>query len=111
MCGIAGVVAPDLAVEGALTEAVADMVARLVHRGPDGHGVHVHGATALGAARLAVIDPRPIAQPFVSADERFVIAYNGEVYNHPELRAELEGRGVRFHTRTDTEVVLEAACA
>lgn len=111
MCGIAGAVSPSLAARGELRAVVEEMCRRLRHRGPDGRGVHVEGDAALGAARLAVIDPRPIAQPLVSADGRHVIAYNGEVYNQRELRRQLESRGATFLTDTDTEVVLEAVKA
>lgn len=109
MCGIAGIVSGSLAASGAIEPAVGEMLRRLRHRGPDGSGVAVHGAAALGAARLAIVDVREIPQPFTSRDGSFVLAYNGEVYNFRELRAELEEReGVRFATGTDTEVVCEA---
>ncbi len=71
-------------------------------------GARADGAVALGAVRLTVIDPSEVSQPVISHDGRFVLAYNGEVYNHGELRAELESGGARFTTRTDTEVVIEA---
>jgi asparagine synthase (glutamine-hydrolysing) len=84
------------------------MVERLRHRGPDGQGVLARGDAALGSARLTILDLREHELPLRSADGRWAIAYNGEVYNHRELRAELEAEGVRFRTSTDTEVVLEA---
>lgn len=108
MCGIAGVVSEELAATGRIGGVVAEMLARMRHRGPDGEGVALHGRAALGAVRLAIIDTRPVPQPVVSHDGRYVIAYNGEVYNHAEIRADLEALGARFRTRTDTEVVLEA---
>ena len=108
MCGIAGIVSESLAADGRLTGAVARMLSCMRHRGPDGEGVQQRGSAALGAVRLAVIDPRPVPQPVVSTDGRFVMAYNGEIYDHEPIRAELQSKGVRFATRTDTEVAIEA---
>ena len=107
MCGIAGIASPSLGADER-TPAVAAMLRRLEARGPDGSGVASYGGITLGSARLTIIDLREHELPLSSADGRFVIAYNGEVYNHAALRSELEGQGVRFRTRTDTEVVLEA---
>src|SRR5207248_6434442 len=89
---------------------VAQKMARvLAHRGPDGEGVWSSGAASLGHRRLAIIDLSDAArQPMLSADERFVITYNGEVYNFRELRRELEVLGHRFNSSSDTEVVLQA---
>ena len=108
MCGVAGLVSAGLAASGEHELAVERMLERLRHRGPDGQGVLARGEAALGAARLSVIDPRTHELPLRSTDGRLAIAYNGEVYNHRELRAELEAQGVSFRTDTDTEVVLEA---
>ena len=86
------------------------MARRLSHRGPDSEGAHVSKNCALGHARLAVIDPQNGKQPMtVIRDGReCTIAYNGELYNAPQLRADLESRGYRFLTDCDTEVVLNA---
>jgi asparagine synthase (glutamine-hydrolysing) len=104
MCGIGGIarhtgrpVAP---------RALAAMAAALRHRGPDGFGFHRAGPAALVHVRLSVIDPAGGAQPMATEDGRLAITYNGEVYNHAALRRELEGRGHRFRSRCDTEVVL-----
>ncbi len=110
MCGIAGFIqrAGQLG-EGALRDRVRRMADTLRHRGPDGSGEWVDHrvGVALGHRRLAIIDLTPAgAQPMVSACGRFVMTYNGEVYNFPELRSELESRGHRFHGHSDTEVVL-----
>jgi asparagine synthase (glutamine-hydrolysing) len=79
------------------------------HRGPDGQGQFVDGPVGLANRRLAIIDPRPEGdQPMANESGDLVITYNGEVYNHRELRAELEALGHRFRTNTDTEVVLAA---
>src|SRR5215210_1263546 len=107
MCGIAGF----LNVNGApaAKPAVMRMARALAHRGPDGEGVWTEGAVAFGHRRLAIIDLSPAAaQPMTSADGRFVMTYNGEVYNFRELRSELEARGHRFRSTSDSEVVLEA---
>ncbi len=102
MCGIAGTTDGD----GSFLEAACR---RLAHRGPDGHGVWRDAAAGFGLAhtRLAVIDlSDAAAQPMASADGRFVLSYNGEVYNFRELRAELAAKGETFRSQGDTEVVL-----
>ena len=106
MCGIAGVVG-----EGALehSEAVRRMLAAQVHRGPDGVGVYVSpsGACVLGHRRLAILDLSHAAdQPMRSQDGRFVLTYNGECYNFPELRDELRAQGEHVFSTGDTEVLL-----
>lgn len=88
-----------------------DMAAELEHRGPDSSGDWVDPAAgiAIGHRRLAIVDLSPTGhQPMVSASGRLVLAYNGEIYNFRELRAELEGRGRRFRGGSDTEVLVEA---
>lgn len=78
------------------------------HRGPDGEGVWYEAGVGLAHTRLAIVDlSKAAAQPMESTDGRFVVAFNGEIYNWIELRAELEGRGVVFRTRSDTEVLIE----
>lgn len=102
MCGIAGTTDAN---GGFLDESCR----RLAHRGPDGHGVWRDAAAGIGLAhtRLSVIDlTDAAAQPMASADGRFVLSYNGEVYNFRELRAELEAKGETFRSQGDTEVVL-----
>ncbi|TAN55526.1 MAG: asparagine synthetase B, partial [Magnetospirillum sp.] len=110
MCGIAGTVNLDGApADGGI---VAGMAAAIAHRGPDGQGEWVEGPVGFGHRRLAIIDLSDRAvQPMVSADERHVIVYNGEIYNYLELRAELEDAGHRFRSASDTEVVLTALAA
>lgn len=105
MCGITGFTRKRLEAEGGR---ILDAVATLIHRGPDQQGVYQSGLAALGATRLRIIDLDSGDQPIVAEDGDTVIAFNGEVYNHAELRNELEGLGHRFRSRTDTEIVLEA---
>ena len=95
----------------ARVEAVArDMAEAQLHRGPDDHGSWLCPTVplAFGFRRLAIFDLSPLGhQPMASASGRFTVVFNGEIYNHPELRAELEAKGVRFRSRSDTEVLLE----
>ncbi len=113
MCGFAGFSGyeDDLLREKYLWMALARrMTGRVAHRGPDDRGVHVSSHCALGHARLAIIDPEKGAQPMTARTEggEVTVAYNGELYNAPELRKELEDRGYPFETGCDTEVVLKA---
>jgi asparagine synthase (glutamine-hydrolysing) len=91
------------------------MVAALHHRGPDARGIHTASGVALGHTRLAIIDPAGGAQPMHLRDaagrQALSVVLNGEIFNHVELRAELEAAGRQFHTRSDTEVVLHAFAA
>ena len=112
MCGFVGFAGEPGALDAeALERIVASMADRLETRGPDDSGVWTSPETgvALGHRRLSVIDLSPAGrQPMLSASGRTVIVYNGEVYNFPEIRRELEARGGRFRGRSDTEAVLEA---
>ena len=103
MCGIAGY--HGLPADPALLER---MNACQQHRGPDGDGILTDGACGLAHRRLSIIDVAHGQQPMDTADGRYSISYNGEVYNYLELRAELEALGRSFVTDCDTEVVLEA---
>ena len=116
MCGFAGfadfgqglVQPPQLSLD-----LVRRMVRRIAHRGPDGQGAHLSQNCALAHARLAVIDPKngqqPLSLPWQG--RQVTIAYNGELYNAPELRRDLEALGFSFSTRCDTEVALAAYLA
>lgn len=107
MCGISGYL--DLSGAPADPHIAEAMAAAIAHRGPDGQGVHADGPLALGHRRLAILDLTDAGrQPMATTDGRFVIVYNGEVYNFRELRRELEALGHVFRSRTDTEVVLAA---
>ena len=89
-------------------EILEKMTGTLAHRGPDAFGYYTKGPIGLGHRRLSIIDLEASAQPMVSSDGRYVIAFNGEIYNFQELRKELESLGRLFHTNGDTEVLLQA---
>ena len=101
MCGIAGFLGGDVR-----TDALASACDAMRHRGPDGEAAWSEPGIGLAHTRLAIIDRAGGDQPMHTADERYVVVCNGEIYNHRELRRELEGRGVRFRTNSDTEVLL-----
>jgi asparagine synthase (glutamine-hydrolysing) len=101
MCGIAGAFGREVR-----PESLVRACELFHHRGPDGEATWQEGDLGLAHTRLAIIDRAGGAQPMTSDDRRFVVVFNGEIYNHRELRRELEGRGVRFRTRSDTEVLL-----
>jgi asparagine synthase (glutamine-hydrolysing) len=107
MCGIAGLIHLDGApVSPAVLQKMTDAIA---HRGPDGEGHWIDAQVGLGHRRLAIIDLSPAGQqPMVTADSRYVLTYNGEIYNFRELRSELQALGRQFRSRTDSEVVLNA---
>jgi asparagine synthase (glutamine-hydrolysing) len=107
MCGIAGIF--NVNGEPVSPVILKKMTDAIAHRGPDGDGQFVEGCVGLGHRRLAIIDLSPAGhQPMSTADGRFVLSYNGEVYNFNELRIELEALGYQFRSRTDTEVLLYA---
>jgi len=112
MCGIAGILDAGRSTPAdRLGALAAAMAASLGHRGPDDHGtwVDAEAGVALGHRRLSVIDLGPGgAQPMVSAAGRWVLSYNGEIYNHPALRRRLAGTGARFRGDSDTEVLVDA---
>jgi asparagine synthase (glutamine-hydrolysing) len=105
MCGIAGLLNVDGApVAPPVLQRMTDAIA---HRGPDGEGHWIEGQVGIGHRRLAIIDLSPAGQqPMISADHRYVLSYNGEVYNFRELRSELQALGFWFRSQTDSEVVL-----
>jgi len=110
MCGIAGLIYLDNnPVSPVVLQRMTDAIA---HRGPDGEGHWIEGNVGLGHRRLAIIDLSPAGhQPMASVSQRYVMVYNGEVYNYRELRTELESLGYQFRSRTDSEVVLNALIA
>lgn len=102
MCGIAGTTLADTTILHAMTN-------RMLHRGPDGKGIWLDDTSSVGLShtRLAIIDLSPGgSQPMVSPCGRYVLTFNGEIYNHCELRSDLQARGEHFYSRSDTEVLL-----
>lgn len=107
MCGIAGVI--DLQNNQIKDEQISKMLGLIKHRGPDDEGLFIEKNVGLGFVRLSIIDLTSAGhQPKLSDDERFVIIFNGEIFNYIELREELEREGVKFKTKTDTEVLLNS---
>src|SRR5436305_15001335 len=105
MCGIAGFTY----LRGAVSRGVAQrIVETIAHRGPDQQGVYEGSVATLCAVRLKIIDLAGGDQPIVSDDGDTAIAFNGEIYNHLEIRKELETLGHRFHSNCATETVLHA---
>ena len=105
MCGIVGFTSKSWRPDHDRIRAAA---ATLFHRGPDQQGVLQSGVCSLGATRLKIIDLSLGDQPMVADDGDVAIVFNGEVYNHRELRRELEDLGHQFHSHCDTEVILQA---
>lgn len=111
MCGICGVVYFDG--RTVTHEEIERMTDVIEHRGPDSGGFYLDGSVGLGNRRLAILDTRSVADlPMTSADGRYTMAYNGEIYNHLDLRPGLDANGVRFRTTSDAETLIERArCA
>ncbi len=117
MCGIAGLIRSGAASPAGAAISDAEIVGRILaaetHRGPDGEGIYrgvgegQGSSVVLGHRRLAIIDLSPAGlQPMGTEDGSLHVTFNGEIYNFQELRAELRQRGRRFHSQTDTEVLL-----
>jgi len=107
MCGIAGLINTNgEAISPVILKKMTDAIS---HRGPDGEGLWVEGNVGLGHRRLAILDLSPAGhQPMISKDNRYVLTYNGEIYNYCEIRTELEAAGYWFRSKTDSEVVLNS---
>jgi len=104
MCGICGIVSVDgNQVDPAI---VAQMNRQITHRGPDDGGFFIEGNVGLGARRLSIIDIAAGHQPICNEDETLWIVYNGEIYNHEELRRDLEAKGHKYRTKCDTETIV-----
>ena len=102
MCGIAGIVNyKGTPVARPVLQAMTNAIA---HRGPDGEGHWIEEGVGIGHRRLAIIDLSPLAhQPMLSQDNRYVLSYNGEIYNFRELRTELEAMDYSFRSKSDSE--------
>lgn len=107
MCGIVGIYGLNGAPR-AEASTIRAMLGMIRHRGPDQFGIYLDDQVALGNARLSIVDLNTGQQPIANEDGTLWIVFNGEVFNHPELRKELEARGHRFSTNCDTETVLHA---
>ena len=105
MCGIAGIIYHD-AEQHVSENELMRMVAQIAHRGPDGSGCYVKNNIGLGHARLSIIDLEGGRQPIHNEDHSVWVSFNGEIFNFVELKRELEGRGHRFYTQSDTEVIV-----
>jgi asparagine synthase (glutamine-hydrolysing) len=105
VCGIVGIFGSESSTR---IDDLLTATSLLVHRGPDGGGYWHEGPFAFSHRRLSIIDLSLGAQPMADASGRYVITFNGEIYNYIEMRSELEARGARFATQSDTEVILEA---
>jgi asparagine synthase (glutamine-hydrolysing) len=105
MCGIAGIALfdPSATVDPERLRAMGDAIR---HRGPDDEGVYVGGPVGLVSRRLSIVDVAGGHMPIANEDGTIRIVFNGEIYNHPQLRAQLERRGHRYRTRSDTETIL-----
>lgn len=108
MCGISALVALDGALPPDIARSLGPMTDALAHRGPDGDGFIDCGFAALGHRRLSIIDRAGGHQPMANEDDTCWIVFNGEIYNHKPLKRELEAKGHRFRTVSDTEVILHA---
>ncbi len=108
MCGIAGILARGPGAAPPTRAELVRMAGALRHRGPDEHGVYRDARAGLAHARLSIVDLATGRQPMSNEDRGLWIVFNGEIYNFVELRVELEQRGHRFATRSDTEVIVHA---
>ena len=106
MCGIAGTVIAEG--RGDASRAIRAMTGIIAHRGPDGDGFYEAEGVALGHRRLSIIDLATGSQPMTNEDGSVWITYNGEIFNHADLRPELERAGHRYHSHCDTEAVVHA---
>lgn len=106
MCGITGIITFNEQGKELLPR-IRNSVQALIRRGPDSQDFQIHSNTALGHSRLSIIDPRPEgSQPMTDVTGRYIIVFNGEFYNFREHRKDLEQKGYKFHSLTDTEVLL-----
>ena len=107
MCGITGIIHFDQ--NKPQDSSLREMMAQMKHRGPNDEGIFIEDSVGLGFVRLSIIDLSPDGhQPMVSIDQRYVLVFNGEIFNYLELRKELQSQGVEFRTKTDTEVLLNS---
>ncbi len=107
MCGITGIF--NLNGEPASPVILRKMTDAIAHRGPDGEGFYIDKFLGMGHRRLAIIDPSPAGhQPMISQNQQIVLSFNGEIYNFQEIKAQLVSLGYKFHSKTDSEVILNS---
>lgn len=104
MCGIAGII--DFNSSKPEEKLLRRMLGLMRHRGPDAFGIYMDRSAGLASARLSIIDLNGGDQPIHNEDQSCWVVYNGEIFNYPEIRSDLEARGHRFYTRSDTEVLV-----
>src|SRR5437868_1331358 len=105
MCGICGIFYPDPR-RHVERETLEEMNGQIVHRGPDDDGFFVEGNVGLAMRRLSIIDTATGHQPISNEEDNIWIVYNGEIYNHEQLRSDMQARGHRYRTRSDTESII-----
>jgi asparagine synthase (glutamine-hydrolysing) len=110
MCGILAVLGCADEAKGSKRARVLELSRRLKHRGPDWSGLRQVGDCYLSHQRLAIIDPASGDQPLYNEDQSVVVAVNGEIYNHQDLRTRLAGAGHSFRTGSDCEVIAHLVC-
>src|SRR5688500_16690210 len=108
MCGIAGFISKTNDNADARASRLDTMCRVITHRGPDEQGTAVVGRAAMGMRRLSIIDLATGQQPIYNGDRSKMIVFNGEIYNYRELKADLEARGYKFRTNSDTETIIHA---
>ncbi|MBK2026287.1 asparagine synthase (glutamine-hydrolyzing) [Francisella philomiragia] len=106
MCGIAGIITNNISIIKSFAQDIPNMTSTIAHRGPDGFGYHYDDNHAFGHRRLSIVDLSQAGHQPMHYLDRYTITYNGEIYNHPELRNELMERGYEFKSDTDTEVIM-----
>lgn len=105
MCGICGIFFPERS-QHVSSDVLAAMNGRIIHRGPDDEGMFIEENVGLAMRRLSIIDIKTGHQPLTNESQDIWLVYNGEIYNHPELRTDLEAKGHRYRTRSDTETIV-----
>lgn len=108
MCGIAGILRRAASASPPSREELVAMVGAMAYRGPDEFGLYLHGRCGMSHARLSIVDLATGQQPLSNEDGTLWVVFNGEIFDHVEIRAELEALGHRFRTRSDTEVIVHA---
>lgn len=107
MCGICGKF--NLNESPVEEKLIQEMIQEMYHRGPDSQGTYINSGIGLGHCRLSIVDLSPLGhQPMFDSSGQFVIVYNGEIYNFPEIKLELQNQGIHFRSFSDTEVILES---